>query len=82
MMMGPRQDYLAKSSSTNDTLTEPSVASSSDSSDTAKPCLPRNMDVGEDGRIAPYVNFSYFYEAVNNARHEGLIPLDELYEPK
>lgn len=78
-MVGPKFDpqLYTLSNSANETLTEASLTSS-DSSEQPK-SNQSHMFVDEEGRIAPYVDFTSFYQAVQKAKDEGTIPKDAVY---
>lgn len=83
--MGLKFDFqteLLPSSSINGTLTEmftEASITSSDSSEQMKSNQSSSMFLDDDGRIAPYVEFNGFYQAVKKAKNEGMIPEDAIY---
>ena len=79
-VLGSRFDpqLYSFSNNINETLTEASIATS-DSSDQMKSTQSQNVMLDEDGRIAPYVDFTNFYQAVRKAKTEGVIPEEAIY---
>lgn len=76
------QIEVLPSSSINGTLTEmftEASITSSDSSEQMKSNQSSSMFLDDDGRIAPYVDFSSFYQAVKKAKDEGTIPENAIY---
>lgn len=68
---------ISINNSTGETLTEASITSS-DSLEQPKPNK-HQAALDAEGRIAPYVDFGDFYQAVHKAKDEGSIPLDSVY---
>lgn len=82
MMLGGTRFDLSKSysmNSCNDTLTEVSATSSESSEQQPKSNQSNKVVLDEEGKIAPYVDFSSFYEAVRQAQEKGTIPKDSFY---
>ena len=78
MLGGFRFESPSYATRNNSTLTEASVTSS-DSLEQAKPNNKNQTALDEQGRIAPYVDFSEFYQAVQKSKDDGSIPTDSVY---